>query len=302
VAANTVSAPAPRRRRDRTHWLYLAVIGAVVLGIGVGLAFPEFATNLKWLGTAFVGLIKMLIAPVIFCTIVLGIGSIRSASKVGRVGGLALVYFLLMSTVALAIGLVVGNLLHPGDGLQLSESVRGQGSDLAATAEGGGGTIDFILGLIPTTLLSSLTEGSVLQALLVALLAGGGEIRTLAAQRVGEVQAVARVEQVADHEADRQGHGGHDEEVAEGQPADPADLGGGPDRADAQHDRAEDDRRDEHLDQPDERGAEPLQPDCELGEEQADADAQRDGGDDGEIEPVGAVATALRGRGPGHWC
>src|SRR5688500_12258250 len=164
--------PPTTGRRDRTHWLYLAVIGAVLAGIAVGFLFPEFAKELKWLGTAFVGLIKMLIAPVIFCTIVLGIGSIRSASKVGRVGGLALGYFLLMSTIALAIGLVVGNLLHPGDGLQLSDAVRGQGSELAATAEGGGTTVDFLLGLIPTTLLSSLTEGSVLQALLVALLVG----------------------------------------------------------------------------------------------------------------------------------
>jgi aerobic C4-dicarboxylate transport protein len=171
----TLSAPPPAppaRRRDRTHWLYLAVIAAVVLGIVVGLVFPEFATGLKWLGTAFVGLIKMLIGPVIFCTIVLGIGSIRQAAKVGRVGGLALGYFLLMSTVALAIGLVVGNLLHPGEGLQLSEALRGQGAQLAHTAEAGGGTTGFVLGLIPTTLLSALTSGSVLQALLVALLVG----------------------------------------------------------------------------------------------------------------------------------
>ncbi|SFL15413.1 cation:dicarboxylate symporter family transporter [Geodermatophilus ruber] len=164
--------PPTTRRRDRTHWLYIAVIGAVLAGIAVGFLFPEFATELKWLGTAFVGLIKMLIGPVIFCTIVLGIGSIRQAAKVGRVGGLALGYFLLMSTVALAIGLVVGNVLHPGDGLQLSEELRGQGSQLAATAEESGGTVDFLLGLIPTTLLSALTEGSVLQALLVALLVG----------------------------------------------------------------------------------------------------------------------------------
>ncbi|UOY03360.1 cation:dicarboxylate symporter family transporter [Blastococcus sp. PRF04-17] len=173
MAPNTVSAPPPsRRRRDRTHWLYLAVIAAVVLGVAVGFAFPEFATSLKWLGTAFVGLIKMLIAPVIFCTIVLGIGSIRQAAKVGRVGGLALGYFLAMSTVALTIGLLVGNVLKPGDGLQLSEALRGQGADLAATAHESGGTTDFVLGLVPTTLVSSLTAGSVLQALLVALLVG----------------------------------------------------------------------------------------------------------------------------------
>src|SRR3954462_4733500 len=172
MASATVSASTPKRGRDRTHWLYLAVIAAVVLGIGVGFAFPEFATGLKFLGTAFVGLIKMLIAPVIFCTIVLGIGSIRTAAKVGRVGGLALGYFLVMSTVALTIGLVVGNLLHPGAGLHLTDALRGQGSSLAATSEQGGGTTDFLLGLIPVSLLSSLTSGSVLQALLVALLVG----------------------------------------------------------------------------------------------------------------------------------
>ncbi|MQA35330.1 cation:dicarboxylate symporter family transporter [Modestobacter roseus] len=172
MASSTDTQPPPAKRRDRTHWLYLAVIAAVVLGIAVGFAFPEFATSLKWLGTAFVGLIRMLIAPVIFCTIVLGIGSIRQAAKVGRVGGLALGYFLLMSTVALAIGLLVGNVLHPGNGLQLSADLRGAGADLAETAEESGGTTDFLLGLIPETLVSALTDGSVLQALLVALLVG----------------------------------------------------------------------------------------------------------------------------------
>ncbi|MGY5885019.1 cation:dicarboxylate symporter family transporter [Modestobacter lacusdianchii] len=162
----------PSRRRDRTHWLYLAVIAAVALGILVGLVFPEFAVGLKWLGDAFVALIKMLIAPVIFCTIVLGIGSIRQAAQVGRVGGLALGYFILMSTFALAIGLVVGNLLHPGDGLQITDDLRSRGAEYAEQAEGGGGTTDFILGLIPETLVSALTDGSVLQALLVALLVG----------------------------------------------------------------------------------------------------------------------------------
>src|SRR3954454_20289723 len=170
--AGTTSAAPPAKRRDRTHWLYLAVIGAVGLGIAVGLLFPAFAVELKWLGTAFVGLIKMLIAPVIFCTIVRGIGSMRTAAKVGRVGGLALGYFLIMSTVALALGLVVGNLLHPGAGLHLTEALRGQGATLAATGEQSGGTTEFLLGLIPVSLLSALTSGSVLQALLVALLVG----------------------------------------------------------------------------------------------------------------------------------
>jgi aerobic C4-dicarboxylate transport protein len=173
MASHTASTqtPAPAKR-DRTHWLYIAVIVAVLLGILVGFVFPEFAVGLKWLGTAFVALIRMLIGPVIFCTIVLGIGALRRAASVGRIGGLALGYFLLMSTVALAIGLIVGNIVHPGSGLELSDALRGQGKELAGTPEASGGTTDFIVGLIPTTLLSSLTDGSVLQALLVALLVG----------------------------------------------------------------------------------------------------------------------------------
>src|SRR3712207_9093508 len=114
----------------------------------------------------------MLIAPVIFCTIVIGIGAIRQAASVGKIGGLALGYFLLMSTVALAIGLVVGNILHPGDGLQLSDELRGQGAQLAETAHESGGTTDFLLRLITTPLVSALSEGSLLQAPLIALLVG----------------------------------------------------------------------------------------------------------------------------------
>ena len=117
--------PAPPRRRDRTHWLYIAVIVAVVAGVAVGLLAPEVGKSVGVLGTMFVSLIKMMIAPVIFCTIVLGIGSVRKAATVGKVGGLAFVYFLVMSTFALAIGLVVGNLIHPGSGLHLSATTAG---------------------------------------------------------------------------------------------------------------------------------------------------------------------------------
>ncbi|MGP4020242.1 cation:dicarboxylate symporter family transporter [Saccharopolyspora sp. 5N708] len=157
-------------RRDRTHYLYIAVIVAVLAGIAVGFLTPDFGEALKPLGTGFVNLIKMMISPVIFCTIVLGVGSVRKAAKVGKVGGLALMYFLGMSVVALVIGLLVGNVLHPGEGLHLTEALRGQGAEQAgAEAES---TTDFLLGIIPHTLVSSLTEGQVLQTLLVALLAG----------------------------------------------------------------------------------------------------------------------------------
>ncbi|MFJ1708300.1 cation:dicarboxylate symporter family transporter [Kitasatospora sp. NPDC088346] len=159
------------RRSDRTHYLYLAVIAAVLGGITLGLLAPDFAVELKPVGTGFVNLIKMMISPVIFCTIVLGVGSVTKAAKVGRVGGLALGYFLLMSTAALGIGLVVGNLIDPGSGLHLTAALAKSGHAQAATGAATG-TADFLLGTIPTTMFSALTEGKVLQTLLVALLAG----------------------------------------------------------------------------------------------------------------------------------
>ncbi|GAA1639700.1 C4-dicarboxylate transporter DctA [Kribbella alba] len=169
MSSTTAPRPTPVRN-DRTHFLYIAVIVAVLLGIGVGFLFPDFAVELKPLGTGFVNLIKMMISPIIFCTLVLGIGSVRQAASVGKVGGLALVYFLVMSTVALAIGLVVGNLVQPGAGLNLTDKLRQTGQQQAAGAHEG--TTDFLLGIIPKTILSALTEGQVLQTVFVALLIG----------------------------------------------------------------------------------------------------------------------------------
>src|SRR4051794_5904859 len=114
AAGSTSTETRPQRRRDRTHWLYVAVIAAVVLGIAVGFAFPDFAVGLKWLGTAFVALIKMLIAPVIFCTIVLGIGAIRKAASVGRIGGGGPPDFPLMSPLPPGPRPVGGDPPHPG--------------------------------------------------------------------------------------------------------------------------------------------------------------------------------------------
>lgn len=164
--------PPPAKRRDRTHWLYMAVIAAVVGGVIVGLVAPSVGKEVGVLGTMFVSLIKMMIAPVIFCTIVLGIGSVRKAATVGKVGGLAFVYFMVMSTIALAIGLVVGNLLHPGDGLNITESTAGKGAELAEKAHESGGVMQFVQNIIPDSLFSALTAGNVLQALFVALLVG----------------------------------------------------------------------------------------------------------------------------------
>ncbi|MGZ8803023.1 MAG: cation:dicarboxylate symporter family transporter [Mycobacterium sp.] len=155
-----------KRKKVSTHWLYVAVIVAVVAGAAVGLIFGKDAAGLAIIGTAFVNLIKMMIGPIIFCTIVLGIGSVRKASQVGKVGGYALLYFIVMSTFALGLGLLVGNLIHPGDGLQ---SAAASANYTVPEATGSG---NFIIDIIPTTLFSSLTAGSVLQALFVALIVG----------------------------------------------------------------------------------------------------------------------------------
>ena len=154
----------PTVKKDRTHWLYIMVIIAVVAGATIGLVAPELGKALKPLGTGFVALIKMIIAPVIFCTIVLGIGSIAKAATVGKVGGLALLYFITMSTFALAIGLVVGNLIHPGSGLKLQPYEGAAGGAENAT-------VKFLLELIPgdipvlPTLVLALFVGFALQSM-----------------------------------------------------------------------------------------------------------------------------------------
>ncbi|MCT1476981.1 cation:dicarboxylate symporter family transporter [Microbacterium sp. p3-SID336] len=151
---------------DRHTWLYVSVIIAVVLGAIVGLLWPEVGRAFEPLGTGFVALIKMMIAPIIFCTIVVGVGSIAKAATVGKIGGLALVYFLVMSTFALAIGLVVGNLIHPGSGLDMANASYQSATTEAKTTQ------EFVLGIIPATFFSAFTGESVLQVLFVALLTG----------------------------------------------------------------------------------------------------------------------------------
>ncbi|MDV8022916.1 cation:dicarboxylate symporter family transporter [Rhodococcus sp. IEGM 1330] len=182
----------PKKKRDKTHWLYIAVIIAVIAGVIVGLTAKEFAVELAVLGTLFVSLIKMMISPVIFCTIVLGIGSVRAAASVGRVGGLALAYFISMSTIALGIGMVVGNLIQPGEGLNI---VAGGGDQYAETAEGAGGTMDFIAGIIPETLVSALTAGSVLQTLFVAILVGFA-LQAMGKQGEGILKGIGAVQKL----------------------------------------------------------------------------------------------------------
>lgn len=166
--------------KDPTHMLYVSVIIAVVLGCILGLTAPDFAKGLQPIGTGFINLIKMMIAPVIFCTIVLGVGSIAKAATVGKVGGMALLYFVLMSTFALGIGLVVGNIIEPGSSLHYDPATTSY-KPPASAEHGGGDTTSFLLNIIPTSLLSALTSGNILQTLFVALITG------FALQKMGPV-------------------------------------------------------------------------------------------------------------------
>lgn len=155
-----------KRSWDRHTWLYVSVIIAVVLGASIGLIWPEVGKALEPIGQGFVSLIKMMIAPIIFCTIVVGVGSIAKAATVGKIGGMALLYFMIMTTFALAIGLVVGNIIHPGEGLNMTNSTYDADASEAKTTQ------EFILGIIPTTFFSAFTGESVLQVLFIALLVG----------------------------------------------------------------------------------------------------------------------------------
>lgn len=165
-------APGKRAKKDNTHWLYIAVIVAVIAGIVLGLVAPDTAKALKPLGSTFVYIIKMIIPPVIFCTIVLGIGSVRAAASVGKAGGIALAYFITMSTFALGVGLLVGNIIQPGEGLDIHANSKAVEEALSKNAEQPHGLMGFIQSIIPDTFFSAFTSGSVLQVLLIALLVG----------------------------------------------------------------------------------------------------------------------------------
>jgi aerobic C4-dicarboxylate transport protein len=160
----------------RSRWhrsLYAQVLVALALGAATGWAFPEFGASLKPLGDAFIKLVKMIIAPVIFCTVVTGIAGMSSMERVGRVGAKALAYFLLFSTLALIVGMIVANLVRPGDGLGIDPATlsRDAVADYSERAERSSLT-DFLLNIIPDTLLSAFTAGQILQVLLVAILTG----------------------------------------------------------------------------------------------------------------------------------
>ncbi|MCP3392457.1 C4-dicarboxylate transporter DctA [Bradyrhizobium sp. CCGB12] len=152
--------------------LYIQVLIAILIGVFVGWLWPSLATNdcIKALGDGFIKLIKMVIAPIIFCTVVSGIAHIQDAKKVGRVGVKALVYFEIVSTSALVLGLLVGNLFQIGRGLAVKPDAMAV-ANYVKQAEASK-AVDFILNVIPDTVVGALARGDVLQVLLFAVLFG----------------------------------------------------------------------------------------------------------------------------------
>ncbi|WML45711.1 dicarboxylate/amino acid:cation symporter [Neobacillus sp. PS3-40] len=153
--------------------LTVQVLIGILIGITIGFLFPKFGAELKVLADIFIKLIKMVIAPIIFFTVVIGIGSMGDLKKVGRIGGKALLYFEIISTFALAIGLVIVNIVKPGSGFNTSAAKGGDISTFTQQAnESSHGAIEFILGIIPDNVVGALAKGELLPVLFFAVLFG----------------------------------------------------------------------------------------------------------------------------------
>ena len=171
-----MSTEAVRPATARQPWysiLYIQVLIAIMLGILIGYFFPGFGKALKPLGDGFIALIKMMIAPVIFCTVVHGISSMGDLKRVGRVGLKTLVYFEAVSTLALAIGLIVGEILQPGRGFNIdAASIDPKAVASYVTQAKETGIVAHLLAIIPDSYFGALARGDLLQVLLVSILSG----------------------------------------------------------------------------------------------------------------------------------
>ena len=162
--------------------LYIQVLIAIAVGIFIGHFWPDLGKALKPLGDGFISLIKMMIAPVIFCTVVHGIGSMRDLKKVGRVGVKTLAYFEVVSTLALLIGLIVGEVLQPGKGFDIDvASLDPKAVAGYVTKAKQEGIVEHLLAIIPDTFISAFAKGDLLQVLLISILTG------FAISRLGEL-------------------------------------------------------------------------------------------------------------------
>ncbi|MEH3039408.1 MAG: dicarboxylate/amino acid:cation symporter [Sphingomonas paucimobilis] len=175
LATDTAHPPVPPAAKPWYQHLYVQVLIAIVAGVLLGHFYPSTGEALKPIGDAFIKLVKMIIAPVIFLTIVTGIAGMRDLASVGRVAGKAFAYFLTFSTLALIIGMIVGNVVQPGAGLNIDPSTLDTSKVAEYAEKAHDSTITgFLTGIIPDTFLSALTEGNILQTLFVAILFGIG--------------------------------------------------------------------------------------------------------------------------------
>lgn len=165
--------------------LYFQVLLAITIGITLGHFYPDTGTAMQPLGTGFIKLIKMIIAPIIFCTVVIGIAGMEDMKRVGKTGGYALLYFEIVSTIALVIGLVVINVVQPGNGMHIDPASLDQKSISKYTAPGQMQTVtDFLLNIIPTSVFDAFARGDMLQVLFFSILFG------FALQRLGGRQNI----------------------------------------------------------------------------------------------------------------
>ena len=160
-------------RRPWYSILYVQVLIAIAIGIVLGHFYPKTGAAMKPLGDGFIALIKMMIAPVIFCTVVHGIASMSDLTKVGRIGLKTLLYFEVISTLALAIGLVIGELVHPGSGFNIDASALDPNS-VKSYVQGAKGesVVAHLQAIIPNSFFGALANGDLLQVLLVSILSG----------------------------------------------------------------------------------------------------------------------------------
>ncbi|MGN5373919.1 dicarboxylate/amino acid:cation symporter [Sphingomonas hankookensis] len=175
LATDAAHPPVPPAAKPWYRHLYVQVLIAIVAGVLLGHFYPALGESMKPIGDAFIKLVKMIIAPVIFLTIVTGIAGMRDLASVGRVAGKAFAYFLTFSTLALIVGMIVGNVVRPGAGLNIDPATLDLSKVTEYAAKAHESSIEgFLLGIIPDTFISALTQGNILQTLFVAILFGIG--------------------------------------------------------------------------------------------------------------------------------
>ena len=161
------------RKKPFYQSLYAQVIAAIIIGILLGHFLPGMGEAMKPLGDGFIKLIKMMIAPIIFCTVVIGIAGMEDMKKVGKTGGLTLLYFEIVSTIALIVGLVIVNVVKPGAGMNIDLATLDANAIAQYTGPGKMHTTkEFIMHIIPTTIVDAFAKGEILQVLLISVLFG----------------------------------------------------------------------------------------------------------------------------------